>query len=107
MAEHLDSYPTYEPPPEHWTDSVIYAWDRTKKTTAFVTKMTPHIFNIIKGITVRNMKTTVTAVLGAIFAVAAHFGVVVPESFTEPILAVTLIIVGLFARDAGNGSDAK
>lgn len=68
-------------------------FDKTK--LAF--KLIPHFFKFITGVTVNNWKTTVTGLIGAVaLIINAVTGVQIPE---QPIIAVTLFLIGLFAKD--------
>lgn len=54
----------------------------------------------------KNWKTTVTAIVGvAAYTLTKLVGVEIPEPVQESILVVTIFVVGLFAKDAGNHED--
>lgn len=60
-------------------------------------RLLPYFFKFITGVIVNNWKTTVTGIIGAVaLIVNALTGIVVPE---QPIIAVTLFLIGLFAKD--------
>ena len=60
--------------------------------------LTPHLLSIIYGRVMKNWKTTLSGVVGALAVlVQSIFGVVIPQ---EAIIAITLFVVGLFAEDS-------
>lgn len=60
--------------------------------------LTPIVFKIITGLAMKNWKTTVTGIVGAIaILVNAFTGVHIPEA---PIAALAIFLIGLFAGDA-------
>ena len=48
----------------------------------------------------KNWKTTISSVIGAIVILCKVFGVEIPQPVSDGILAVALFLVGLFAKDA-------
>ncbi len=60
----------------------------------------PHLFTFMYGVAVRNWRTTIVAILGAVAAILAHFNIVIPESWFEPIISIALLILGFFVKDA-------
>jgi hypothetical protein len=78
-------------------ERAILTYEEVKLKTRIVVLITPHVFTIIRGKVMKNWKTTVTGIIGAIAVVAQSiFGVVIPQ---EAILAVTVFVVSLFASD--------
>jgi len=56
------------------------------------------MFTIIRGVVMRDWKTTVTGLVGAIaYGLNAMFGVVIPQ---EAIVTVVLFALGYFAGDS-------
>lgn len=90
----------YTPPPPTW-------WERTWLKIRIIAAVLPHTPKLIYGVTMRNLRTTLSAVIGGLAGILSAFGIVVPHEWFEPIIGITVIIVGLFARDSGNGSDAQ
>ncbi|CAB4141842.1 hypothetical protein UFOVP422_16 [uncultured Caudovirales phage] len=73
-------------------------WLQIKTTTTLVVMLAPHILTIGKGRIMKNWKTTVTGIVGALAVlVQSIFGVFVPQ---EAVVAVTLFVVSLFAKDS-------
>lgn len=67
-------------------------------TTRIVTGLIPYLFNTITGLVMKNWKTTVTAIVGAIaYVVNAVFGLAIPS---DAIVATTVFLIGLFAKDS-------
>lgn len=81
-------------------------WMSIKLTATVAWATLPFVPKIIYGVVMRNWKTTLTGVVGGILAILGSFGVVVPHEWVEPIVGIAVIVIGLFARDSGNGSDA-
>ena len=78
-------------------ERAILTYEEVKLKTRIVVLITPHVLTIIRGKVMKNWKTTVTGIIGAIAVVAQSiFGVVIPQ---EAILAVTVFVVSLFASD--------
>lgn len=50
-----------------------------------------------------NPKTLITGIVTALVALAAHFNLVVPDTWQALIVAAGVLVVGLFARDAKKG----
>lgn len=67
----------------------------------------PYLFQLTAGLVMGNWKTTVTAVVAAVFAILSHYGIVLPESLQFPIVALGLAIVGMFAGDAKKTEQPK
>jgi hypothetical protein len=78
-------------------------WTITKITVGLI----PHGFTILRGKIMGNLKTTLTGIVGGLASILAAFGIAIPNELFEPIIALTVIVVSWFARDKGNGSDAK
>ena len=49
-----------------------------------------------------NWKTTLTAIIGAIAALVAAFGIHVSSEVQLAIVTITVFVIGLFAKDAAN-----
>jgi hypothetical protein len=78
-------------------ERAILTYEEVKLKTRIAILIAPHVFTIIRGKVMKNWKTTVTGIIGAIAVVAQSiFGVVIPQ---EAILAVTVFVVSLFASD--------
>ena len=61
-------------------------------------RLIPYMFTIIRGVVMRDWKTTVTGLVGAIaYGLNAMFGVVIPQ---EAIVTVVLFALGYFAGDS-------
>lgn len=57
----------------------------------------PHIYGLTKGLIMKNWKTTVTALVGALAVLINSFtGVTIPQ---DAIIAIALFAVGFFAKD--------
>jgi hypothetical protein len=102
------------PMPKWATDAVykppVTLWDRVKSywtVTKIIAAITPHTFTILRGRIMRNLKTTLTGVVGALASIVAVFGFHVGPEIQTAIVALTVFAIGLFSRDSGNGSDAK
>jgi len=79
-------------------ERAILTYEEVKLKTRIAIMIAPHVFSIIRGKVMKNWKTTVTGIIGAIAVVAQSiFGVVIPQ---EAILAVTVFVVSLFASDS-------
>jgi hypothetical protein len=79
-------------------EKAILTYKDLKLKTLLVIALTPHVFTIIKGRLMKNWKTTITGIVGALAVLAQSiFGIVVPQ---EAIIAVTLFVVSLFASDS-------
>ncbi len=79
-------------------ERAILTYEEVKLKTRIAILIAPHVFTIIRGKVMKNWKTTVTGIIGAIAVVAQSiFGVVIPQ---EAILAVTVFVVSLFASDS-------
>jgi len=48
----------------------------------------------------QNPKTTIAAILGAVAWLLTKFGIVIPAEYHEHILAITVFVIGFWARDA-------
>lgn len=73
-------------------------WLQVKTTVPIAVKLTPHLITIGIGRIMKNWKTTITGIVGGLAVLAQSiFGVVVPQ---EAIVAVTLFVVSLFAKDS-------
>lgn len=51
-----------------------------------------------------DLKTTITGVVTAVVALAAHFNVVIPDTWQTFVVAAGILIVGFFAKDASKTS---
>lgn len=100
------------PEKEFIGDLELTTWERiTLKVddviadTLVVAKMTPYILQTVLGLGMRNWKTTVTGVVGALAVLVNSLtGHQIP---TEAIVAVVLFVVGFFAKDAGVSGTEK
>ena len=64
----------------------------------FYAGLTPHLFQITKGLLMKSWKTTISALIGALaYVINAVFGLQIPS---EAIIAVALFAVGFFAKDS-------
>ena len=48
---------------------------------------------------IRDPKTTITAFVAGVVALASHFNLVIPADYQTAIIAVGLIVLGWFAKD--------
>ena len=48
---------------------------------------------------IRDPKTTITAFVAGVVALAAHFNLLIPADYQTAIIAVGLIVLGWFAKD--------
>ena len=79
-------------------ERVKLTWLQVKTTTVLVAKLSPHLITIGIGRIMKNWKTTITGIVGGLAVLAQSiFGVVVPQ---EAIVALTLFVVSLFAKDS-------
>jgi len=79
-------------------ERAILTYEEVKLKTRIAIMIAPHVFTIIRGKAMKNWKTTLTGIVGAIAVGAqAIFGVVIPQ---EAIIAVTVFLVSLFAEDS-------
>ena len=79
-------------------EKIQLTWLQVKTTTTLVAMLTPHLFTIGIGRIMKNWKTTITGIVGGLAVLAQSiFGVFVPQ---EAIVAVTLFVVSLFAKDS-------
>lgn len=78
-----------------------------QKTWNLITKLLPILFTIITSYYMGNWKTTVSAVVAAVAAIVAHFGFDVSADVQGAIIAVGLIFVGFFAKDAKKEPEEK
>lgn len=79
-------------------EEVLLSWHQLKTNAALIVMLTPHLITIGIGRIMKNWKTTITGIIGGIAVLAQSiFGVVVPQ---EAIVAVTLFVVSLFAKDS-------
>lgn len=83
----------------------LSAWERLTLTvddvilkTRLVVGLTPYLFQSMVGVQMKNWKTTLTGIIGAIaYACNLIFGLEIPS---DAILAVALFAIGLFAKDS-------
>jgi hypothetical protein len=79
-------------------EKIQLTWLQVKTTVPIVVELTPHLFTIGIGRIMKNWKTTITGIVGGLAVLAQSiFGVFVPQ---EAIVAVTLFVVSLFAKDS-------
>lgn len=73
---------------------------QTAKTAWLYIKLTPYFLQLLKGLVMKDWKTTATAVIGAIAQVINYFtGIEIPPD----LITWTTILVGLFfAKDGKN-----
>lgn len=80
-------------------------WERVTLTiddvilkTRLVVGITPYLFQSMIGVQMKNWKTTLTGIIGAIaYACNLIFGLEIPS---DAILAVAIFAIGLFAKDS-------
>lgn len=61
-------------------------------------RLTPYMFQFLKGVVMKDAKTTITAIVGAAaYVVNALFGIGIPQ---DAIIAVTVFVIGLLASDS-------
>ncbi|MBK7034673.1 MAG: hypothetical protein IPH49_15785 [Ignavibacteria bacterium] len=80
-------------------------WERVTLTiddvilkTKLVVGITPYLFQSMIGVQMKNWKTTLTGIIGAIaYACNLIFGLEIPS---DAILAVAIFAIGLFAKDS-------
>ena len=72
--------------------------DKAVRVTKLVTGTVPHVFTTIRGLIMKSWKTTVAGVIGGLaFIINSVFGLQIP---TEAILATSVFVIGLFAKDS-------
>lgn len=49
--------------------------------------------------TMTDLKTTLAAFVTATAGLLSHFGVIIPDSWTTPIIFVGVLVLGFFAKD--------
>jgi hypothetical protein len=49
---------------------------------------------------IKDPKTTITAFVAGVVALASHFNVVISQDYQTAIIAVGIIVLGYFAKDA-------
>lgn len=80
-------------------------WERVTLTiddvilkTRLVVGITPYLFQSMIGVQMKNWKTTLTGIIGAVaYACNLIFGLEIPS---DAILAVAIFAIGLFAKDS-------
>lgn len=61
-------------------------------------RLMPFMFQLLRGLFMKDAKTTVTAIVGATaYVLNSLFGYVIPQ---DAIVAVTVFVIGLFAGDS-------
>ena len=82
-----------------WEKVTLFIDDGIEKTV-FYAGLLPHIVSIIWSVKImKNWKTTVTGLLGAVvYVVQALWGIVVPQ---EVVIGITALLGLFFAKDAG------
>lgn len=69
----------------------------------FVLKNSVSLYRIYsqlrKAFPMKNWKTTISSLLGALVIILKLFGVEVPQPVSDGVLAVSLFLVGRFAKD--------
>lgn len=86
-----------------WYDGILIATADVARITKLTTGVMPYIFSIITGAVMKNWKTTVAGIIGGIaFIVNSVFGLQIP---TDAILATTIFLIGLFAKDGSEQSN--
>ncbi len=79
-----------------WERVTLFVDDAVFKLRLYV-GLTPHLFQITKGLLMKSWKTTLAGVVGAIaYACNLIFGLEIPS---DAILAVAIFAIGLFAKD--------
>lgn len=75
--------------------------DDTLKYTNAAMHALPYLVKLFYGVTVKNWKTTIGAIIAGVATVLSALGIVaIPAEVQTGVLAVALFIVGLFAGDA-------
>ena len=81
-----------------WYDGILIATADIARITKLTMGTLPHIYTIIQGAIMKNWKTTVAGIIGGLaFIVNSVFGLQIP---TDAILATTVFLIGLFAKDS-------
>lgn len=78
----------------------IGAVEKFEMAWGIAMKLLPLLFKIVWSFYMGNWKTTITAVVTAIVAILAHFGLDVSLEVQGIILSIGLALVGIFAKDA-------
>lgn len=82
----------------NWYDGILIAAADVARITKLTVGTMPHVFTIIKGAIMKNWKTTVSGIIGGLaFIINSVFGLQIPA---EAILATTIFLIGLFAKDS-------
>lgn len=87
-------------------EQITWLTDNAISYGTLAVKLLPYIIQFLAGYAMGNWKTTISAVVAAIFAVLSHFNIVLPESLQEPIILLGLVLVGFFAGDAKQSKEA-
>ena len=72
---------------------------RLIRALALMPKLIKPLTMLVGGLMRRNLRTTIAAVLSAIAAILSHFEIAFPQEWFEPIIALGVLIVGVFAAD--------
>lgn len=81
-----------------WYDGILVATADVARVTKLTLGTMPYLFSIIQGAIMKNWKTTVAGIIGGLaFIVNSVFGLQIP---TDAILATTVFLIGLFAKDS-------
>lgn len=94
--------------PEYDEPTMLYrrapSVDEVKEPTTYEltlwqkVRLMPYVFQIFRGVVMKDAKTTITALVGAAaYVVNALFGIGIPQ---DAIIAVTLFVLGLLAGDS-------
>jgi hypothetical protein len=81
-----------------WWERTTLAFDDIAFKTRLIMAITPYLFTITKGLVMKNWKTTISAVVGAIaYVLNAVLGLEIPS---EAIIATVVFFIGFFAKDS-------
>lgn len=93
-------------PVETWRDDAqdLNAWERLRhygKLGSMTIGLVPKLFNIIRGLTMKDYKTTITGVVGALALIVGTFtGLHIGPEVQTAIVALTVAAIGWFAGDS-------
>ena len=94
---------------QYWRSDMqdLTTWERLRhygKLGNMTIGLMPKIFNILKGIAMKDYKTTVSGVVGALALLVTTFtGFEVSPAIQSGIIALTLAAIGYFAGDYKKG----
>lgn len=94
---------------QYWRSDMqdLTTWERLRhygKLGNMTIGLIPKIFNILKGLAMKDYKTTVSGVVGALALIITTFtGFEVTAAVQSAIIALTLAAIGYFAGDGKKG----